>query len=158
LACGARPLPESAIPSATTPQLSDAFRVYTEKQHQEKALSMKSARLVRVAAKLVELGFLDFVNQRRQSGHQRLFPDLGGTNKASDWFARHRKRCGVIGRGREKALHSYRATVINPLGRRGVRTEHIKELVGHDHGDITFGVYYGKTPRRELKEIIDRLD
>lgn len=102
-------------------------------------------RIVPLHPKLLELGFLDYVSQIRQSKQSKLFPQLkwmpstGFGTKISRWFARYLRRLGIKQKG--KNFHSFRHTVVNKLTTAQVYEPFIRELVGHSHGSITMDVY-----------------
>ncbi len=121
--------------------------------------SIKTAaarRIVPIHSQLIELGFLSYVEARRAAGEKSLFPDVANSNKASDWFARHRKRCGVGKQGdRRKVFHSFRKNVATALAHANVQNERIRELMGHEHEDVTFNVYVASSPAAVLKRDIE---
>lgn len=104
-----------------------------------------SIRIVPVAKKLIEAGFLDFMEDVREGGHPRLFPQLKlGINKAtgerngisygapmSQQFASYlRKKHPNIEKG--LAFHGFRHTVVSGLGINKVPVELIASITGHD--------------------------
>ena len=99
---------------------------------------------------MLELGFLDYWEQVKNSKKTKLFPNLKQGLRAtygdsvSKWFARYLMKLEVKKKG--KNFHSLRHTVINKLITNQVYEPFIKELVGHAHGSITLDVYGGKKP------------
>ncbi len=79
------------------------------------------ARLVPIHKKLIELGFIEFVEQQKKSKHKRLFPELpfvSNNNKYGDklqrWFNRtYTKNCQI--KTVNTSFHSLRHTVITHL-------------------------------------------
>lgn len=135
----------------------------TPPQGPEKKLKTDNAkRIVPLHRQLLELGFIDFVNNQRTRGATRLFPELikqrdGYSQVSSKWFGRFLDRQGIT--DRKKVFHSLRHTLINHMKQNLVPAEIIREIVGHDRGDdITLG-RYGKAYKSEvLKEFIDSID
>ena len=117
----------------------------------DKSVKTKAGnRLVPLHLKLLELGFLDYWEQVKNSKKTKLFPNLKQGFRAtygdsvSKWFARYLMKLEVKKKG--KNFHSLRHTVINKLITNQVYEPFIKELVGHAHGSITLDVYGGKKP------------
>jgi len=79
------------------------------------------ARLIPIHKKMIELGFLDFVEHQKKSKHKRLFPELpfvSNNNKYGDklqrWFNRtYTKNCQI--KTVNTSFHSLRHTVITHL-------------------------------------------
>ena len=111
-------------------------------------------RIVPVHPKLLELGFLDYVQQVNQFSNKKLFPNLknmvstGYGTLISRWFARYLKRLGIKKKG--KNFHSFRHTVVNRLTTKQVYEPFIRELIGHSHGSLTMDVYGGRKPLEVL--------
>jgi len=107
-------------------------------------------RLVPLHAKILKLGFLDYVDQIRNEKQQKLFPNLkkmkstGYGTMISRWFAKYLKKLGIKKKG--KNFHSFRHTVVNKLTNEKVYQPFIRELIGHSHGSITLDVYGGRKP------------
>jgi integrase len=110
---------------------------------------------------LNELHILGYVDTLRSMGHQRLFPELpkrpcGYGQNAGNWFAKYRKRCGIVSNGERRDFHSFRHTLANVLKQNhSIDSVMISELLGHEVGSITMG-RYGKrySPRMLLEEAV----
>jgi integrase len=104
-----------------------------------------SIRIVPVATQLIDLGFLDFIEDIKACGHARLFPHLkrgvdketGKPNGAgygaslSQKFAGHlRKSHPSIEAG--LAFHGFRHTLATALGLAGNPVELVASITGHD--------------------------
>jgi len=118
---------------------------------EDKSIKTQSGtRLVPIHPKLLELGFLDYVDQVRNENQQKLFPNLkkmvgaGFGTRISHWFARYLKKLGIKKKG--KNFHSFRHTVVNKLTSQKVYQPFIKELIGHSHGSFTLDIYGGRKP------------
>jgi len=119
-------------------------------------------RLVPIHSKLLELGFLDYVEVIGSKNHQKLFPSLkkmlstGYGTLISRWFARYLKKLGIKKKG--KNFHSFRHTVVNRLTTMQVYQPFIKELIGHSHRSLTMDVYGGRKPLEVLlKECVIKI-
>jgi len=112
-----------------------------------KQLKSKAAkRLIPVHPELLELDLLAFVEQLRQRGESRLFPELpvrrdGASQNASLWFGRYRKSLGLYQQTPKKDFHSFRTTFINTLKQKRLPEPEIATLVGHAIETQTFGRY-----------------
>lgn len=103
-----------------------------------------SVRVVPIPSAVLDMGFLEFVEDARRHGHTRLFPNLSrgkarGTTKAngSSYGARLGQHFGThlnkhhpeIERG--QAFHGFRHTLSTALGLHGVPVELIASITGH---------------------------
>lgn len=120
----------------------------------QKLKNETSERLIPIHQKLVELGFLRFVERQRELGALRLFPEIGCHKMhgygavPSKWFARIRQQLGLREDGVKKDFHSFRHTLADHLKQKGVTEALVAGLLGHQAGGITFG-RYGKDYRPE---------
>lgn len=95
-----------------------------------------SERWIPLHPKLIELGFLAFVDAQRAAGHVRLFPDLsydaknGYARKASRWFQDFTRSQGVY-QPRTKVFHSFRGTLNRALQRTKMEETMRETLLGH---------------------------
>lgn len=122
----------------------------------KKVKNKASERAVPVHAKLLELGFLEYVNDVRSHGFERLFPNLSFSPKngfgdaVGDWFNGRYLRTAAPGSKAPRAgiadltksFHSFRYVVINRLY--GITRERllIAEITGHARGnDVLTNVY-----------------
>jgi integrase len=129
---------------------------------QKKLKNLSSLRTIPIHSKLIEAGFLRFVDVRRKNGSLRLFPELpwkeldGYQRNASKWFSEYRRRCGIS--SSKKTFHSFRHTVSNHLKQRGCIAEQVSSLLGHATDSITFD-RYGKQYRPEImRQIVEQID
>ena len=112
-------------------------------------------RLVPIHPKLMELGFLYYVDQIRNENHQKLFPNLkkmlstGYGTLISRWFARYLKKLGIKQKGEN--FHSFRHTVANRLTTKQVYQP-------FTNGSLTMDVYGGRKPLEVLlKECVIKI-
>jgi integrase len=140
----------------------DGVWVFDINDEKEKMLkSASSARLIPIHSKLIELGFMEYVEQLRTRKEDRLFPELkkqrdGYSQAASKWFGRYRRRVGV--HSKTKAYHSFRHTVGNHLKQKGLPGEQIGAILGHKDESITTGRYGKEYGPAFLKEIVEQLE
>lgn len=125
----------------------------------EKGKSLKSKtskREVPVHSELIQLGFLDYVDEIKKAGGKSasLFPDLVPdvrgvvTGNWSKWFGRYRK--GTIGiTDPRKTFHSFRHTLQDALRAVAVDEALIDAIAGRSGGGV--GRAYGTTHPLEVK-------
>lgn len=107
----------------------------------QKIKNKSSIRFVPLAEPVLNAGFLDFVEDMRQTGHPRLFPHLpAGTKKdgtpngkgygrqLSRQFAAYMKTIGIE---KGTAFHSFRHTMSTTLAEAGVASMDIAMITGH---------------------------
>ena len=106
---------------------------------EDKSLKTQSSnRIVPLHPHLVEIGLIDYVEDVKNSGVVKLFPNLksetstGFGSAVGRWFARYLKHLDIKKKG--KNFHSFRHTVVNHLTSKQIYQPLIKELVGHSHG------------------------
>jgi integrase len=129
---------------------------------EDKSLKNESSkRKIPIHKALKRLGFIDFVEQQKSQGRNRLFTDLkmtrdGYGGNASKWFSRHLKKQGVI--HRKKSFHSFRHTLVEELKIARVNPNEIAGLVGHYDAAITTNRYgSGEIPITILDDAIQLL-
>ncbi len=100
-----------------------------------------SLRTVPIHPDLLALGFLDWVQQARDQGQERLFPAAkadaknGQGNWISKAFSRHLAEVGKNWPTAKRGFHSLRKTLIQELQGAGVVSELRAQLVGHELDD-----------------------
>lgn len=132
---------------------------YLNVDHNEYRLlkNKRSRRRIPLHPWLVENGFLEFA---RDQGTELLFPDLKRYSSSklghepSKWFGRFKTELGY---GKEVAFHSFRHTMRNMLTDIRAQDSHIKAMLGHDQGDVTFKKYGDAFKPDTLKPHIDQL-
>lgn len=130
----------------------------------QKLKTASSERLVPLHSKLLELGFLAYVERVRQAGKERVFPELtchkkhGYSAAPSKWFTRVREQLGFRDDAAKKDFHSFRHTLADHLKQKGVSEALVGGVLGHQAGGITFG-RYGKDFRPDvLAPVIELVD
>lgn len=132
-----------------------------------KRLKNKSSeRLVPIHSQLIELGFLDYVQEQKKNKETtRLFPELTFTK--ADYFTRRcgrwynqfylRKKLRIT--DPQLTFHSFRHTVGNGLKQKKIQESFVAELLGHSSGDtMSFG-RYGKQYRPQvlMEEVVEKI-
>lgn len=119
-----------------------------------------SKRRVPIHSKLIEVGFLDYVEEIRRDKGTRLFPLLMAQNEKltsawSKWWGRYARKHG--GFDNLKVFHSFRHAFKDALREGGVQEEVSDALTGH--APLTEGRKYGGQayPINRLKDGIEML-
>jgi integrase len=132
----------------------------------------QSKRTIPIHQKLIELGFLDYVDVMKQRNEKYLFPTLTAdkygyrTKNISRFFNSAYKShngflamCNIQGsqsKGR-KVFHSFRHTFINQAKQLELEEHIIKQLVGHSSDNITMNRYGKDYGLPILKKNIDKI-
>lgn len=125
--------------------------------------SASSKRIIPIHPKLIELGFLDYVEQRRNNSRLKLF-NIKLTGQNLDWskgFARRfNKTLDELGfrKNHRPTLHSLRHTYIDELQILQVPENVVADLVGHNKPHITFGRYGKRAQPDQLSKYMEKLD
>lgn len=104
----------------------------------QKIKNKQSRRYVPLAKPVLDAGFLDYVEEVRQAGHERLFPHLpnstglGFGRQLSRQFSAYIKSQGVSEEG--VGFHAFRHTFATLLDKAGETTTAISRLTGHWDG------------------------
>lgn len=115
-----------------------SVEVGEEESDDRRLKTANSRRNIPVHSRLIELGFLRFVDAAGKNGKKRLFPDIkkgaDGTYSSvfSKWFSRYLTEIGV--KTRKKSFHSFRHTFEDACKAAGVPLEYINALQGHAQG------------------------
>lgn len=123
-----------------------------------------SERQVVLHPKVLELGFLAFVEAQRKAGHVRLFPELtydaknGYARKPSRWFQDLTKRQGVYV-PRKKVFHSFRSTLNLALQSMANAGDEMREkLLGHRPANVNRQSYGSAYDPQEMLKILEKVD
>ncbi|MFW1017620.1 tyrosine-type recombinase/integrase [Vibrio parahaemolyticus] len=125
--------------------------------------SPSSKRIVPIHSKLIELGFLDYVNERRKNNLLKLF-NIKLSDQNLDWskgFARRfNKTLDELGfrKNARPTLHSFRHTFVDELQILQVQENVVADIVGHSKPNITFGRYGKRCQPEQLANHIKNLD
>ena len=116
-----------------------------------------SRRVLPLHPSLIEQGFLQYAESVKNTGADRLFPELEAVrgklgHSASKWFGRYKSKLGIT--DPRKTFHSFRHTFIDDLRDAGVQDSLIKRMVGHEDSSVTFGIYGSRTPIKAMAEAL----
>ena len=120
-------------------------------------------RNVPISDDLINLGFLDYVNEVKQSGAERLFPHRSFVNgtyskRLSEELLKYQTKRGLKKRGERKSFHSFRVNVITALANNGANTIQVMKIVGHETGEKGIETHLGYIrDLPDLKNIINTL-
>lgn len=132
---------------------------------EDKHLKTENARrLVPIHSRLIELGLLDHVEERKARGDKKLFPDFRYDPK--NGWGRHLGRWfndtllpKLELKQKELVFHSLRHTVVTRLMQAGVPEPVVKALVGHAQQGVTQQHYFNEGyTLKQLDEALQKLD
>lgn len=134
----------------------------TEDGDDQKRLKSAAAhRRIPVHDKLITLGLLDFVEIRRTTRPERLFPDLSYT--PANGYGRNLGRWvnekflpALNIKQPDLVYHSFRHTMTTRLFQAGADEAKLKAIIGHEQAGVTYQSYFkeGFLPA-QLKSIVD---
>jgi integrase len=99
--------------------------------------NLQSVRNLALHPELIRLGFLDYVDEMRLLGYERLFPDLYSAYTKSPVGDRYYDELLPLIKQQQLTPHQMRHYFGNTLKQKGVRAEHRADLLGHGGGDET---------------------
>lgn len=121
-----------------------------------------AVRLVPIHKELQGLGFLDYVEEQRTAGRERVFHQLdrGGADQRfghnfTKWFTRYRKDVGLYAPGLD--FHSFRHSATTFMTWGGVDVRTIDNVTGHATPGET-ARYTKSFQVEQLKQAIDAID
>ena len=102
---------------------------------------------------------LDLVLAQREKGlfsdSKMLFPELAGktSQRASGWFSNLKISLGIKNDEKgQKVFHSFRKLLATALQEKGVALSTAKQIVGHEDGSLTYGLYSDGLKIEQLAE------
>ncbi|WP_445778310.1 site-specific integrase [Shewanella sp.] len=128
----------------------------------------QSKRTVPLHQKLIELGFIDFVqtiNDRTSKNSQLTSNPLFHYQPSSDGVWSH-KFCREFGKlldqlhfvaGKRPTAYSFRHTFIDELKQLQIEESMVAQLVGHVYHNITYGRYGKQYDVKTLKPVVDKV-
>lgn len=119
-------------------------------------------RKVPICDALIQLGFLDYVEEVRQAGAERIFPHRSFVNgsyskRLSEELLKYLKLRSIKQPDDHKSFHSFRVNVITQFANNGISATLASRIVGHgtEKGmDVHLG-YVRELP--DLKQVVDSL-
>lgn len=120
-----------------------------------------NSRRVPIAQKILDIGFLDYVNYQKKQKSKQLFPQIvkykgGGTNFTNSFSIYNRK---YITTNPKKTFYSIKHLVNQILKENDIKVYVINDITGHSYGSDNkdIGTYgSGQMPETIMKEIIDK--
>jgi integrase len=137
-----------------------SFSINDEKDKKLKTLSSK--RIVPVHPELLNIGFVEYVDELKESGSPRLWMNLsrrdsdGYGNAFGKWFQRFNRT--HITKDKAKVFHSFRHVVADTLKQAGVQEIVISEILGHANESMTMSRYGKRYQPKVLLEAMMHLD
>jgi integrase len=123
-----------------------------------------SNRAVPIHSRLIELGFMEYVQEMQVKGEIDLFPEFrpdSPTETYGNVFYKPWKAAldlQLAEAAGRKTFHSFRHRVVTALRHiSGIDKAWVKDLVGHHHSDETDGRYRDPTPLVQLKEVVEAI-
>ena len=143
------------------------FDITPDEERGTRVKNEASKRRTPLHSRLVDLGFLSYVDQVRK-GHgdeSLLFPmpkkrEIGRRLTVGDAVGKwHQRHCRLVGVTGKKPLHSFRHTVVTRLIGAGVPQDKVMMIVGHTDSTVTGGIYTDRQmiPLTLLKECLEKL-
>jgi integrase len=124
----------------------------------DKRVKGHKRRVIPIHPTLIDIGFLEYVEQMRRQGHKRLWIGTQYENrcykhKFSKWYAGY---CDAyITDDKRLNFHCFRNTFITNLENNGVHESHAAGITGHAHKAITFKVYgHGYEPQNLVEPLM----
>ena len=150
-------------------QETDGVLCFDINEKEDKRLKTEfSARIIPAHPKLIELGFLGYLEKMRDNISGRLFPTLykeryhGYGRQMSKWFSKWNRQ--YITEEKRKTFHSIRHSVSTALkyasaqkDSDNISAELISELLGHHQGRISIARYGKRFPPKILLKALLKL-
>ena len=133
----------------------------TDERDDQHLKNKPSKRNVPIHPKLLEFGFLDFVENIRSFKKDRLFHQLTFSKKTrythamGAWFGRYLTKLKI--EGRNKVFHSFRHLVKPMLRDAGIGQEYQNAICGWSAKDVGERIYGGEIPIEILNNEISKL-
>lgn len=123
--------------------------------------NLASKRMIPVHPKLIELGFVDYVEQLKAKEVVRLWERLpagrdGYSHLFGKWYQRHNRE--FITEDKKKCFHSFRHLVTDTMKQAGIAEGIIAECIGHAQESITMSRYGKRFRPGVLLEALSKLD
>ncbi|HHG3421100.1 TPA: tyrosine-type recombinase/integrase, partial [Vibrio parahaemolyticus] len=145
-------------------RVNDIWCLSINENGKDKRLKSASAiRKIPVHPNLIKLGFLDYVDMRKNQCASQLFT-FKPYGRDKDWskafIVRFSKVLDELGfkRGNRPTLHGLRHTFIDELQQIGAQEHLVADIVGHAKSGITFGRYAKQIGIEVLYETVKRLN
>nr|ELY5254239.1 tyrosine-type recombinase/integrase [Vibrio cholerae] len=133
----------------------------SDSEAEQRLKTSNALRIVPLHNQLINEGFLEYVQGRREQKQKQLFDyKPHGDNK--DWSFRYRTNLGklqtAIGMkpNARPTAYSFRHTFIDELKIANTPEHIVAEIVGHAHPNITFGRYGKQAKIQQLNEAVNK--
>jgi integrase len=140
----------------------DVWVINFNESRDDQSLKGSFARNVPLHKVLINAGLPDFVEQQREAGHTRLFPELVYTHSGNRYSRATSEFCIALFKsaGAEGTPHSFRHSVVQGLTHADVELRKAQYIVGHKGQQSVTEEVYGanKFTMRQLKAVINKLD
>lgn len=117
----------------------------TDENEKQSLKTIASKRIIPLHSRLIELGFLEFVEDMNRSGYEMLFPYLTAnafgnySETPSERFGKYLDSVGIV--DDQKVFHSFRSTSNNKLKQSGVAEETRCQFIGHEYDSVNSVTY-----------------
>jgi integrase len=157
---GARIEELAALELDDVKQVGDVWVLDINVKHR-RLKNKSSIRQIALHPTVLDLGFLDYVEQRRKQKHTYLFPELGIRQgrkgmTASNHFARYLDRLDIV--AKDKVFHSFRHTLLNRCKQQGIDLSVASEIAGHSNESMTYGLYGKKLEPAVQLQYLSQID
>lgn len=133
---------------------------FNAEKEDQKLKTKSSWRTIPIHKKLIDLGFIDYINDC--DGHifptLKYLPEDGYGKYPSKWFSIQRDKMLSPEERDKKTFHSLRHTVANEFKQMGVEYSPASYILGHSDESMTYGRYGKDYNVSVLKPIIDNLN
>ncbi|HIF9075058.1 TPA: tyrosine-type recombinase/integrase [Photobacterium damselae] len=136
---------------------------FTDSGDVQRIKNASSKRMIPVHPKLLELGFMEYVERRIKTKQRHLF-DLTPRGDDKDWSKDYRDTFGdvldTIGfkAGKRATAYSFRHIFIDELKCANVEEHLVSQIVGHKHHTMTYGRYGKLLELEQLAEALNCFD
>ncbi|EGU34614.1 tyrosine-type recombinase/integrase [Vibrio scophthalmi] len=133
----------------------------TDKGNHQRLKNSYTIRRVPIHHRLIELGFIEYVNERQTSRRTQLF-DYKPSGLNDDWSRQYCTQFGSLltqigfKAGHRPTAYSLRHTFIDILKQQGAPESTVADIVGHQHASMTYGRYGKRTTLQSLAEVVNQ--
>lgn len=129
---------------------------------EDKSIKMDDPRVIPLHHQLIQIGLPEFIDDLKQKGCDRLFPELSYSNDGNGYARSIGEFCSELfpKLGVRGTMHCFRHSVTTLLTQADVELPKVQALVGHESGKSVTEEVYGANQFtvQQLKTAIDKLD